>query len=193
VSGAVSSLAGLGGGIGQLDRAATPAAITLSESNRRATTNTGAIAVARSITQRAGGKFYFEIESGGGGHTGLATEAKALTESLRSSGAIALNGHGGLYVDGLPVVGVTPAPGVGQMASFAVNLSARRVWVRVAGGAWHPAGDPVSGDGGASFETITGPLFVAAEPGHQIGAAHVARLLHANFVYAAPAGYAAWG
>lgn len=187
MTGAVAALAGMGGGLGFLNPVDKAATLTLSNGNRTATNSGGTLGVARSVTGRSGSKFYFEIESGGSGNNGLCTPTKSLTEALDVAGGIGLSPFGAVTINGAAGTGTDPSA-VGSTIRFALDLTTRKLWVAVNGGAWN-TGDPAAGTGGDSFSAITGALHAAVQPG---GSA-IVRLLQRHWAYAAPTGFAPWG
>lgn len=188
------AVAGMGGALGQLNATAKSADITLSEGNRRAT-RTGSASpgapVARSITQRAGGKYYLEaLNIVTVGAVGFVTPAKSMDEGLSATGGISVNTNGALNVNGADIVGVY-MPSDGTTACFAIDLTARRVWYRRNAEAWH-SGDPAAGTGGTDISAVAGALFAAVQPSSGSGAWRVA-LLQSQFANAVPSGFVAWG
>ena len=173
--------------------------ITLSNVNLTATWNASA-GGARSTTSQSGGKFYFEathnvvrVVAG----VGLANAAYPIASSFTNTAgtiyarfeAVTIQGNG------TNLGSSNNFPSAGQVASFAVDLTAALFWTRVQGGNWNNSAtnNPATAVGGISFSYLTGPFFVLA--GGAAGTAGEQSTVNfgpGGFAFAIPAGFQAW-
>lgn len=164
------------------------------------TTLTTGWGVAVGTVSQSSGKWYWEWTiafPNNGAMMGLGNASVSLTTWLgNTANSFGLENNGSTFgVGGTPGWSASiPADRIGM----AVDVTAKKFWLRKNGGAWLN-GDPVAGTGGGTY-TVTGAVFpcialagFAAVTGLAfVGACAIGGSSHA-FAAAPPTGYSAWG
>lgn len=116
----------------------------------------------RAVDKQADGKFYWEctytVNAGAGTAAGAMASASAFGSSIGAgggpAGSFGLNHVGTVYVDGVSALGGFGTIANGTVVCFAVDASARLLWVRVAAaGNWNlsASANPATGAGGLAI------------------------------------------
>lgn len=148
----------------------------------------------RSVTSHAVGKRYAEIVVDGAdmafGIVNAVSSMQALGvvgEDANSLGYYA--GDGTIYENGAGTLyGAVLA--LGNILGIAVDLDLRRIYFSV-NGVWQNSGDPVAGTNYYPFDSA-GAMFLCITPGNYLNTSTLRTAL-ADFTYAPPTGYSAWG
>lgn len=135
--------------------------ITLSGGNLIANASTNAPGGVRAIAGKTMGKFYFEaihqVATSSGSSVGVADALASRTSALGADPhGYGIRPSGAVYHSGVQV-GVVSAFVLGDVVGIAVDVSAKRMWVRVNGGVWNGSGaaDPVTGASGINVSGIS--------------------------------------
>ena len=166
--------------------------LTLSSDLLTATSNAFAPGAAvRTVVGAGSGKYYFELDCSGwsSAWAGLVQPSIAVSAS---TGAVAVNAGGLVYVNGSNISSVLPGISTATLC-IAVDLTNSLIWFRVGPtGSWNAssgtANNPATGVGGYSFSTLTGPLFPYFASPSTTGQAVVIRT---SFLGAVPSGFTA--
>lgn len=150
----------------------------------RTATATGTNNILYASTLRHSGKAYFESlivvhDPASQDQVGIQGIAQAGTEG---------NGTGiGAYTTTLAGFGN------GSTVCIAVDFDAALIWIRIGSGLWNASGtaDPASGIGGVSISSTAGGVAYGWMP--SIGDSQTFAALDAEFAFAKPAGFVAWG
>ena len=173
--------------------AKTGSPVTLHNGNRDAGALQAGAGFATSATGRATGKHYAEFVLGFtndsiGVCNSLADWETSYLGDVNSAGWWISDG--GLLLNDVATDYGPPMP-PGTVMGLAVDLDARRLYVS-AGGAYRNSGNPVTGANNFSIAALTGTLFLAGCPSDPTNRLRLRTAL-ADFTYAPPAGYSAWG
>lgn len=167
------------------------ASVTLTNSDKTASANYEAV---RSITSHSTGKYYGEILAGGDlddSNLGFANATFGLTAFLGgdTNGVSIYGFNGDIYENGSATSGGSAILN-GSHTDFAIDLDAKKLWIRQAG-SWRGGGDPAAGTGGYTY-SVTGALFFCAYI--QSGGKTVTlRTNSSEFAGTVPTGFSAWG
>lgn len=142
-----------------LDPANKGAGVVLSNADLTATKTTGGTGwkMARSTVGLTTGKYYFEAtwDEFSGSFTGIGIgDASASVENfygVDAHGLILIN-NGEVYASGALLTTIQSSS-EGQVSGIAIDVDAKLIWFRTAGGNWNNNGsaDPATGTGGLSF------------------------------------------
>lgn len=151
-------------------------------------------ATGRSNTSHATAKVYFEATLIGnvqGVSVGLATSAVGYSSDIGYHGSDSVAFYSGRVYEYFSI-GVVAYPVAATPLCFAIDLTAKLLWVKNAGSTWNndPTADPATGAGGLLF-SIAGPYFIAVSA--NVGSAGATINATGGFVNAAPTGFEAWG
>lgn len=198
IAGVVASQAlnGSGGGgttPAALDPSRTSSRLTLSNSNRTATTATSDHGISMADTAFASGKYYWEIATtaiGASSRVGMCPEnISDLNTFLSNVGTyVSLSSTGSAQVAGATTVS---APGIGfangDTMMFAYDAATKKLWMGK-NGTWSAGGDPAAGTGHNFLITATAdwrPAFSIAGNGNNV----TVRFAAADWAQAAPSGF----
>ena len=183
--------------IGALNPLDTSPDITLSNSNRTATSTFSQWRSSRSITAHSAGRYYLEwtYNGGGDGILGFMDSAASLASYVGSSADSC--GYRAVYMAwyGTAAGGLASAPVAGDIICVSINLNTRKFWVRLNGGYWNGSAgnDPVTGVGGASLGTSMTAAVYAAISVQIVGQQWTLNSGQVPFAQAMPSSDVAWG
>lgn len=167
-------------------------AITLSNGDRDADGN-GSMVV-RSVTSHSSGKYYAEtVDASGENLIGIANSTLNV-ETINflgedANGAGYFGGDGNIYENSAGTAyGSAVSPG--DIVQIAVDVTNQLLYFGI-NGTWQNSSDPGAGSGGYAF-SISGAIFLAASPDN-IGGVDNLSTADADFTYAPPTGFTAWG
>ena len=169
------------------------ALVTLSNGNLTVTgTDSGGNNWARSAIARTG-KRYVEFTATTVANTvlGIADDGAMTFPGADAKSFGMFSSAAGSIAGTFPTWG--PAYATGNVVGMAVDLTAKKVWYRVNGGAWNAGGsaDPATGVGGWDVSTYTGATHYVIASGDS-GGVTTANFGATSFAATAPAGYMAW-
>jgi hypothetical protein len=178
--------------------------ITFSGGNLIASVASGAGGV-RSTTGRSSGKLYFENtwttpQPGGTTGCGIATSTASFVSWLTdgTGGFLYYANGGATYYNGGGSGPNMPSCSSGDVICWAVDLTNKRLWVRLNGGNWNNSGtaNPTTNTGGIDISAVFGSTPPYAM--HYNNGGWGATVITANFGASAfaqtvPSGFAAWG
>lgn len=175
-------------------------AITLSNSNTTATTNTTLETGVRSIVSNSSGKLYAEFTSTSAMASfwgvGIASSTWNFTSSTIGSGtsSVSWSTGGTVFFNNASIGTAQGATASGSVISMAVDLGADLIWFRVNGGNWNNNGsaNPATGVGGFSIAGFSGGAGFTAFGDLGTTGEGVTRAGNAPFVEAVPAGFSPW-
>jgi hypothetical protein len=176
------------------------AGISLSNGNATATASGGSQGV-NSSSAKSSGKVYFELVLANVASSTLSCGMGNANASLSTNFSMdgntfgLLSDFGNLKVfigSGYAGVAVGGA-GTGVVISFAVDLDAKLVWMKVGTGNWNnnASANPATGAGGFSFSGISGPFYVTWRSGGASDA--ITARLTSGFSYAIPTDFTVFG
>ena len=199
------SVSGAGGGGGATVLATLDGVsqfVALSNGNLTATRNAGTPSGARSSITHTSGKFYFEVTIGathGIGDCAGVAQVNAIYNDLVSAGincTVAYCSNGEIFSNNADSTKSIGAIVVGNVIGVAVDLTARKGWLRKNAGNWDgdATHDPATGAGGVTITAAVafGPTLAMGGTSGQLGDAMTANFGQSAYANAAPAGFGNW-
>lgn len=180
---------------------ATASGITLSNGNLTATVlNPPSFNGARSASYKTTGKYYFEITVGTINGTqnaiGIINQTETYTNAMNSvtNCSETIGNNGNIWSNGAGSGFTLGSWTAGANIGVAVDLAARKCWMRKNGGLWNGNGtaDPVANVNGATIGTGSFSPFVGFNNGQTPVDNMTANFGATAFTYAAPSGFANW-
>jgi len=177
--------------------------VTVSNGGRTAlhhntTTNSGVISTAFEST----GKYYFEVtlqtSTTASNFAGIMISSWASVFSSSQmttlSTSVQFGASGTIYSNGASTAAVVGATAVGDIYSFAIDLTGHLAWVRKNGGNWNGSGtaNPATGVGGVTIATGSFAPIVRFAAGAVATDQMTGNFGQAAFVYTAPSGFGNW-
>lgn len=170
------------------------ASLTLSNGNLTDTsTSSAGNANVRSIFSASTGKWFWEyiLTTVVSGYLpGIANNVIGLTAAVPGTGACVVNASGMLYVNTTAVMTVGGVAS-GSTCAVAVDLNAKRIWLKLGTGDWNNnvANNPATGVGGVDISALASPPYYAFASISVTGGVITANFGASTFVNAVPSGF----
>jgi hypothetical protein len=173
--------------------------VTLSNGNLTAThASTTAPAGARSTASKTTGKYYFEVSIGVAvtpfDGVGVLSSTGTYADVQAAANCLIVYLQGGIYALGASSGKSIGAISVGNVIGVAVDLDARKGWIRSGAGTWNgdPTHNPATGAGGIAFTAAVpfAPVIYFDTGG--AGNARTGNFGQSAYANAAPAGFGNW-
>lgn len=176
--------------------------ITLSNGDLTATAGAG-VYVVRATGSASTGKKYWEItvaaSFSGNMRNGIANASQSLTIALgggtSSHNSVGFESSGTVYENGGSIGTGNSYTTINKIAKIAVDLTAKKIWVKVDSGNWNndASANPATGTNGFSFASIAAGPYYPAMSSNSPGPHTVTANFGATaFNSAAPSGFGTW-
>lgn len=175
------------------------ASMGLSGGNLVATGGSASDQGVRATTGLSSGKRYFELtyntHAGGNAQLGLSPSSFAVGNAPSSGANIAVLKSSGDVVVNTVTQATLGAYAAGAVLSFAIDLDADLLWVRLNGGLWNASGtaNPATATGGISTSALASTLFPLTYYFNGVGNVTTANFGATAFSYSVPSGFSQWG